>query len=133
MWTVGQVAKHAGVNIETLRYYERRKLLPKPLRKESGYRLYDEQSLTRLRFIKRSQKLGFTLREIRELLDLSTDSVSPCRDVRDKALVKIADIEQKIKELTARRNWLRAVVRQCPAERKSYGLCPILVDLEEPR
>ncbi|MDA8377670.1 MAG: MerR family transcriptional regulator [Planctomycetia bacterium] len=133
MWTVGQVAKHAGVNIETLRYYEQRKLLPKPLRKESGYRLYDEQSLTRLRFIKRSQKLGFTLREIRDLLDLSMASVSPCRDVRDTALAKIADIELKIKVLTAMRNRLRAVVRQCPAELKTRGPCPILADLEKPQ
>lgn len=130
MWTVGQVARHAGVNIETLRYYERRKLLPKPLRKASGYRLYDRQSLERLRFIKRSQDLGFTLAEIHDLLELSLGTLAPCAEVRQKAQAKLTDIERKINELAAMRDRLRALVRRCPADGKAAGPCPILATLE---
>jgi len=80
IYTIGQAAKVTGVNIQTLRYYERRRLLSPISRKASGYRVYDEESLKRLRFIKNAQELGFSLKEISSLLDLKVSSKARCRN-----------------------------------------------------
>jgi MerR family mercuric resistance operon transcriptional regulator len=85
----GELAKRAGVNVETLRFYERKGLLPEPQRRASGYRDYPEESVTRIRFIKRAQGLGFSLDEIHELLALRVKPKSPCAEVRDVVEKKI--------------------------------------------
>src|SRR5574342_138792 len=97
--SVGQLAKEAHVNIETVRYYERRGLLPEPKRRESGYREYSPEEVFRIRFIKRAQELGFTLKEISELLGLRVDSKTTCAKVKKQADAKISDIEEKIRLL----------------------------------
>src|SRR5438445_10622353 len=89
--TIGQLARRAGVGIETVRFYERQGLLEEPARKESGYRQYQEDVVARLRFIKRAKELGFSLREIMELLSLRVDPTTRCAEVRSKAAAKISD------------------------------------------
>src|SRR3990172_7588725 len=97
--TIGRLAKKAQVNIETVRYYERRGLLPEPPRRQSGYRQYSENDVSRLLFIKRAQTLGFTLKEILELLSLRVDPKTTCGDVKRRAEVKIAGMEERIRDL----------------------------------
>ena len=97
---IGKLARRAGVGVETIRFYERQGLLAAPIRKDSGYRLYPEHVLGRIRFIKRAKELGFSLREIKELLELRRNSSAPCEDVCAKAQAKIANIEGKIAMLT---------------------------------
>src|SRR5438309_8255013 len=98
---IGEVAELGGVNIQTIRYYEREKLLPEPPRLSSGYRAYPERTVQRVRFIKRAQELGFTLAEVRELLSLRVDHGRDRADVRAIAGAKIADVEQKMRGLEA--------------------------------
>ena len=93
MLTSGQAAKAAGVGVETLRFYERKGLLPKPARRTSGYRVYTPESVDRLAFIKRAQRLGFTLKDVKELLRLRDDPHAGRRDVGPKTADKIADID----------------------------------------
>ena len=97
--TIGAVAKRVGVAIDTIRYYEREGLLPEPLRRASGYRSYDESTVTQLRFIRRAKDLGFTLEEIRELLALSADRQRGVKAVKQRAEQRLAAIEQRIAEL----------------------------------
>src|SRR4030067_2544311 len=97
--SIGQLAREAQVRVETVRYYERRGLMPEPPRRESGYRQYSEPDVPRIRFIKRDQTLGFTLKEILELLSLRVDPKTTCGDVKRRAEVKITDMEEKIRDL----------------------------------
>src|SRR5437660_11848398 len=97
--TIGQVARSAGVGIETVRFYERQGLLTEPARKESGYRQYGEDVVARLRFIRRAKELGFSLKEIAELLALRVEPETTCAEVRTKAEAKIVDVEEKIQAL----------------------------------
>ena len=96
---IGQLAKAANVNIDTVRYYERRGLIPEPPRKESGYREYTQNYIARIRFVKRAQDLGFSLNEISELMDLRVDSQTVCSDVKKRTEAKVIDIEEKIQSL----------------------------------
>lgn len=124
---VGQIAKEVGINVETVRYYERMNLLPKPKRKQdSKYRIYDENDLKRLSFIKRSKELGFTLREIKELLELKIESTATCGDVKNLAEHKLTDIKQRIKDLKNIKNVLTKLINQCICEEVSTDECPIL-------
>lgn len=113
---IGELADRAGVNVQTVRYYERRGLLPEPDRTGSGYREYDESDLLRLRFILRAKALGFTLSEIGELLALRVDADTTAEDVRRHALQKIADTEAKIRDLERIRSALRHLVGVCEAQ-----------------
>src|SRR5207247_4480710 len=99
--TTGKLASEGGVNIETIRYYERHGLLPTPPRTHSGYRVFSDDAVTRLRFIKHAQDLGFSLKEIKELLGLRVKPGSSCADVRRKAESKIVDVDEKIQRLQA--------------------------------
>ena len=126
---IGEVAGRAGVNVQTLRFYERRGLLPEPPRRASGYREYAPESVRRVRFIKRAQELGFTLAEVEELLRLREDPRIPCREVRATAETKIADIEEKMRRLRAMRAALAALVESCAANREHH--CPLLEALDE--
>ncbi|HEX9652747.1 MAG TPA: Hg(II)-responsive transcriptional regulator [bacterium] len=127
---VGQLAKHANVNIETIRYYERRGLLPEPRRRESGYREYSQDSVCRIKFIKRAQELGFTLKEISELLSLRVDSKTTCREVKKQAEAKISDIEERIQTLTRMKAALGKLASSCDDHQPQNG-CPILEYLNE--
>ena len=97
--TIGQLAKKANVNLETIRYYECRGLLPEPFRNKSGHRQYTLQDLRRVEFVKRTQSLGFSLQEISELLSFRVDSGKTCRDVKQRVKGKLFDIEEKIMTL----------------------------------
>lgn len=127
--TIGQLAKEAQVNVETVRYYERRGLVPEPPRRESGYRQYSPDSVARIRFIKRAQELGFSLREISELLALRIDPYTTCGDIKRKAELKIADIEGKIRTLRNMKSALTKLVSSCRG-RGPTSECPILEMLD---
>ncbi len=127
---VGQLADEAGINVETVRYYENIKLLPKPKRKESRYRVYDESDLARLKFIVRAKELGFTLKEIKELLSIKIDSRSKCGDVKRLAEDKIDDVKEKIKDLKNILIHLEILKGKCVNEEISSEDCPIVKSLE---
>lgn len=126
----GEVAARAGVNIQTLRYYERRGLLPKPDRRASGYRNYPLDAVSIIRFIKRAQELGFTLTEVEELLRMRSDQTASCAEVRAAAQAKIEDIEHKLKSLRAMKRALGVLVNSCRSDR-SVRECPILDALDQ--
>lgn len=127
--TIGQVAKMGGVNIETVRYYERQGLIPPPPRRESGYRAYPEDTVSRVRFIKRAQELGFSLKEIAELLSLRVGPDTVCADVRKRAVAKIAEIERKMETLDRMKGVLTKLAASCSG-RGPTSECPILEALE---
>lgn len=128
--TIGQVAKNAGVNFQTIRYYERRHLIPEPPRTESGYRQYSPDDVARVKFIKRAQELGFSLKEIAELLSLKVVSNTICSDVQKQAEGKIAAIEAKIQMLQRINQTLTDLVNSC-RENALTDECPILAVLDE--
>jgi MerR family transcriptional regulator, copper efflux regulator len=130
--TVGRLARAAKLNLETVRYYERRGLLPKPKRGESGYRLYSGEAVRRLRFIRRAKELGFSLQEICELLSLRVSPKTTHDKVRARAQAKIDSIELRLRSLGAIRNSLRELAKACSRQRQA-GNCPILecLDREE--
>ena len=130
--TIGQVAKAAHVNVETLRYYERRGLVPKPPRSLSSYRRYPEDTAPRVLFVKHAQALGFSLQEIRELLSLRTTPKARCADVKRRAEAKINEIDAKARALRAMSNALRRLVSQCEGELPASA-CPILESFDERR
>jgi MerR family copper efflux transcriptional regulator len=127
--TIGQLADRAGVGIETVRFYEREGLLEEPNRKDSGYRQYEENVVARLRFIKGAKELGFSLKEIKELLALRVDPNTTCAEVRSKAEAKITDIEEKIQTLQRMKKALVNVTKQCGG-RGPTSECPILEAME---
>ena len=109
--TIGQVAKLSGVGVETIRFYEREGLLNKPKRKESGYRLFETEVVGRIKFIKRAKQLGFSLREIRELLSLRVDSRVSATEVKKRVDSKIEQIDRRIYDLKKVRNALAQLSR----------------------
>ena len=130
MFTIGQAAERAGVNIETLRYYERKGILPRPARSDANYRVYTADTVRRVRFIKRAQELGFSLKEIQELFALRATEDTRCDEVRSRAEVKIGEIDGKIRALESIRAALGALVRECAGRRRSISECPILDALD---
>ncbi len=130
MMTRGELARRTGVHAETIRYYEQRGLLPPPQRTAAGYRAYTETDVERLRFIKRAQELGFSLREIEELLTLEATPGASSGLVRQRALAKIAEIEARIRDLTRIRDTLRRLVAACDGQ-APIEHCPILHALHD--
>jgi MerR family copper efflux transcriptional regulator len=127
--TIGQLAKQAGVNLETVRYYERRGLLPKPPRStSSGYRQFPVDASRRLRFIRRAQELGFSLAEIRELLSLGVSRNTKSAAIRTRTEAKIADIDSKIRSLESMKKTLQKLTRTCDGC-APVSECPILESL----
>jgi Hg(II)-responsive transcriptional regulator len=125
-----QVAAAAGVNVETLRYYERVGLLPEPDRSPAGYRSYDTNTVRVVRFVKRAQRLGFSLDEISSLLHLAAGGPRSCRSARALASERLAELEGRIAELTAMRDSLAQLVETCdqsPGRRQ----CPLLDALDD--
>jgi Hg(II)-responsive transcriptional regulator len=127
--TRGQLAKVVSVNTETIRYYEQKGLIPKPKRSPSGYRQYSEDFIVRIRFIKRSQELGFTLKEILELLSLRIDPDSNRADVKTQVDQKIEEITAKIDDLQKMKSSLSQLTACCGGQGSSRD-CPILDSLE---
>lgn len=124
-----ELARQSGVNPQTLRFYEREGLLPAPPRLSSNYRLYPQSAVSRIRFIKRSQELGFTLAEIHELLALRIDKHRDREEVRAIATQRLADLDARIASLQTMRTALQHLARNChgsgPADE-----CPILVGID---
>jgi MerR family transcriptional regulator, copper efflux regulator len=126
---IGELAEQGQVNLQTIRYYEREGLLPKPPRLASGYRVFSPDAVRRVRFIKRAQELGFSLKEIKELLLIRIDPEQDCSGVRKLARAKVADIEQKIRTLQSMRKVLGKLATACPG-RGPLSECPILESFE---
>ena len=125
--SIGELARDTGVNVETVRYYERRGLLAPPARTRAGYRKFDSEAVRQIRFIKRAQGLGFTLKEIHELLTLRADPETTCADVKTRAQAKIEDIDGKLRLLSAMRQALAELAETCGGHGESH--CPILDSL----
>lgn len=127
-FSIGEVSRRSGVNIETIRYYERVRLLPPPLRTEGGHRLYPDDCLKRLIFIRRSRELGFTLDKIRNLLSLIEGGYR-CGEVKNTALTHLKDIRQKIADLRRMERTLAETATRC--EGGDAPDCPIIESLFE--
>src|SRR5438034_11718507 len=123
--SIGQVARRAGVGVETVRFYEREGLLEEPPRRASGYRQYSEQVVTRLHFIKRAQQLGFSLKEISELLLLRVDAQTSCDEVKQRTEANLEEVERKLVELQRMRQALLQVASLCTG-RSPSSACPML-------
>lgn len=127
--SIGQVANASEVNVQTLRYYERVGLVPPPKRSRAGYRLYTEETVRMVSFVKRAQELGFTLKEIKELLKFRTAGLQKREAVRAAAEAKVQDIDARIQDLTAIRAALSSLLRTCSCQGEKPA-CPILEALE---
>jgi Hg(II)-responsive transcriptional regulator len=127
---IGDVAARAGVNTQTLRYYERRGILGEPKRSSSGYREYPTDTVRLIRFIKRAQELGFTLNEIEELITLRQTTPKRRGKVRELAAAKMRDIDEKLARLQAMRSALYTLVEDCTCGSETLT-CPILEALDD--
>jgi MerR family mercuric resistance operon transcriptional regulator len=127
--TIGKVAKAADVGVETIRFYEREGLIAAPPRRRSGYREYPEDTVRRVRFIRHAKELGFTLREIAELLSMRVDERTSCAEVRALARTKIADVDERIAALQRMRDALDRLARRCRGVGPATE-CPILDALD---
>lgn len=127
--TIGQVANAAGVNVQTLRYYERVGLIPAPRRSRSGYRLYAHDTVRMVSFVKRAQELGFTLREVKALLKFRTTGLQKRDAVRAAAEAKVTDIDDRIQDLMSIRAALSSLLTTCACQ-GTKPECPILEALE---
>lgn len=124
--TISRAAERAGVGVETIRFYERRGLIAQPLRpRTGGYRFYDEEVIERIRFIRQAQELGFSLREIAELLSLRADPGADCGDVRTQAISKREEVDRKIAQLQHIRGALDELIAACPGG-GALGACSII-------
>jgi DNA-binding transcriptional MerR regulator len=131
---IGELASAAGVTTDAVRYYERLKILPRPNRTRGGYRLYSEEDLERLRFIKQSQSLGLSLDEIKELLPGHGAGLSECRRVRDLLSTKLAELDAKISDMRAFRKTLASYLGECEEALagKREDRCPVLFRITHP-
>jgi len=121
--TIGKLATAAGVNVETIRYYQRLKLIIEPAKPAQGYRHYPAEYVLRVRFIKRAQQLGFTLKEIQELLELGDGQ---CQQVQQLAQVKLKKIRERITDLTAMHNALDSLLAQCQTNGADDAHCVLI-------
>jgi MerR family copper efflux transcriptional regulator len=128
--TIGSLAQKAGVGVETVRYYERRGIIDRPAKPSAGYRKYPASIVVRIRFVKNAQELGFSLKEIAELLELRVDPDSTCDDVRRQAQEKVVDITEKIRALQQMKTALARLIKMCNTS-AAMEECPILDVLEE--
>ncbi len=124
---IGEVAKRAGVSIDTLRYYEKVKLLPRPARSSGGFRLFAPEHIERVLFIRQAQELGFSLEEIKGLL--ATGGAEECRNVRDLLQRKLTELDDRLKAMKGFRRLLARHLSECEAELKQHGesaCCPVV-------
>lgn len=127
--TIGQVAKRTGVNIQTVRFYERKGLVLPEKRTESGYRIYSHEAIRRIRFVRHAQEMGFSLREIEDLLSLRIDPGMTCADVKIRAETKRTEVEQKIDKLSHMQRALEMLVARCDGD-GPVSECPIIEALD---
>jgi MerR family copper efflux transcriptional regulator len=127
--TIGKVAKQTGVTVATLRFYERRGLLAEPQRTTAGYRQYPADTVKRVLFIQRAKAVGFSLKDIGELLRLRRDPRTSCADIRARAVHKIEEIDRKLVDLEQIRGSLQMLAAQCRDD-MALTECPILEALE---
>ena len=127
-YRIGDVGKQLGLTADTLRYYEKMGLLPRINRTASGIRLYNNKDISRLKFIQRAQKMDFTLAEIKDLLQMREDPQHARIDVRELSHRKLADIENRLQDLTTLRNELTLLVNLCTG---SESGCPIIEGIDE--
>jgi DNA-binding transcriptional MerR regulator len=132
VFTIGKLARIADVSSDTLRYYEREGLIEPASKSPAGYRLYDQDSARRLRFIKQAQHCGFTLAEIRELLVLRRRDAACCGDVRKRAIEKKRQLESKIRSMRAMSKALDRLIADCVDETQPVDECAILAAFERP-
>lgn len=129
-FTIGQVAKKIGISRDAIRMYEQQGLIEETGRTESGYRIYTEPALARLRFIQRAKAMGFTLKEIGELLAIKRTKINTCEEVKHQAEAKLMDIEKKITELQKLKKAFKTLIITC--DDKGHGQdCPLLDALEQ--
>ena len=126
--SIGELAKRAKVNIEIIRYYERRGLIADPPRNKSGHRQYSSEAVRRTEFIKRCQSLGFSLNEIQDILELRITPESTCADMKSRVTEKLNDVDKKINELVKIRDALGRLLKRCSGK-GPIGKCPILEEL----
>ncbi|MCH9012544.1 MAG: MerR family DNA-binding protein [Proteobacteria bacterium] len=127
--TIGRLARKARVGVETIRFYERKGLIEQPRRpRDGGYRVYPEETAHRIRFIRQAQELGFSLREVQDLLSLRADPESDSADVRERAAAKLAEVKRKITELERIRAALEDLIAACPG-RGALRNCSIMETL----
>lgn len=129
--TRGEIAKLGGVNPETIRYYERNGLLPEAPRSEAGYRLFDSTAVRRIHFIKRAQAVGFSLHEIKRLLDIKVSVDATRADVREMVSTKISEIDEKLAALNAMKHTLLSLETLCSGDDHPVSECPILERFED--
>lgn len=127
--TIGQVARQAGITVETVRFYEKQGLLVAPQRTPAGYRLYAADTVKRLRFIKRAKEVGFSLKDIAELLELRREPGASCADVKVRAAHKIEEVDRRMRELQRIREALARMAIKCTGQ-GDLRECPILEALE---
>jgi DNA-binding transcriptional MerR regulator len=123
---IGELAARTGVSVQTIRYYERRGLIPRPARTPAGYRTYGEADLDRLAFLRRAQALGFPLADAHRLLAFANEPDADARDVRAVATAQLAVLDDALQALHARRDSLAALIQACPGEAGHRDTCPIL-------
>ena len=127
---IGEVAARAAVSVDTVRYYEKLGLLPRAKRSESGFRIFSNEAVERVQFIKRAQDIGLSLEEIRGLL--TGGGQNECKDMRDLLRAKLVDIDQRIKTLRAFRQTLAEQLEACEGElrkRGSNARCPVITEI----
>lgn len=129
VYRIGEIATLVGVSTDTIRFYEKKGILEKPERTVSGYRLYSESVLKLLRFIIKAKRMGFTLNEIKELLEIKHTSDNTCEDVREKVKLKLKNIDNRIEELRKLKRVLTELVRTC--DNRKGDTCPVLDIFEE--
>ena len=130
MRTIGKLALQADVTTDTVRYYEKEGLLAPASKTGAGYRLYDEDAIRRLSFIKQAQQCGFSLTEIRELLTLKNSDAACCKDVKSVAIAKKLQLEHKVRTLQVMSQALNELIAICNNETRPLDECPILAALE---
>ncbi len=128
--SIGELARKAGVGVETVRFYERQGLVEQPQRPSQGFRRYPPETVRRIRFVRRAKELGFTLKEVSELLDLRFDPQRGCAEVKEMAEVKVDDVERRIADLEKIREVLGNLVAACKGQ-GAVSECPILDALDE--
>lgn len=128
---IGEIAAHSGVSVDTVRYYEKLKLLPRAARSGGGYRIFPPETVERIKFIKQAQETGFSLDEVKQLF--STGGANQCREVRELLLEKLAGLESKINQMRQFKKVLNRHLNDCDEELKAHGdesACPVLITIE---
>ena len=129
---IGEIAAHSGVSVDTIRYYERLKLLPRAQRSSGGFRIFPPETVERIRFIKQAQEMGFSLDEIKQLF--STGGANQCWAVRELLLEKLAGLEMRIEQMKNFKEILNHHLTDCEKELKAHGeqaACPVMVTIEK--